>query len=285
LKSIMQYWRQAIAGIGNSFRQQAGSPPRQDALERELLALATEYQTLAGKLELVRADYGRRVMAAIQKIEALEQSRRQTESAGLADAARLAGLEQALAGVEAGRKAEHQQVTALEASLAETAQRLETRGNQLKFLQDSAREQLQALKTALAEASSRLETRVDELRHLQDSAQEQIVALETSLAETVNRFEAVDTVLGELQSARLEQAQQLEAFLGSITDQLEANSKRNEALEKRLDVEHRLQQNMFEDMQAQLRKQNARLRQILVAAVFVLLLVAAAGAILFRGVH
>jgi sensor domain CHASE-containing protein len=91
----------------------------------------------------------------------------------------------------------------------------------------------------------------------------------------------MDSALGELQSAKAEQAQQLEASLDSVTVQLEATGNQLEALEKRLDVEHRLQQNMFEDTQAQLRKQNERLRQIMVAAVFALLLAAAAGAILF----
>ena len=89
--------------------------------------------------------------------------------------------------------------------------------------------------------------------------------------------------LAELQSAKVEQAQQLETYLGSVTVQLEAGNRQLLALEKKLDVEHRLQQNMFEDTQAQLRKQDERLRQVMVAAVIVL--AAMAGAIFFWSAH
>ncbi|MDH3900008.1 MAG: hypothetical protein OEU51_03035, partial [Gammaproteobacteria bacterium] len=156
--TLEQYWRKVAVGINKAFRQQATPQPRLEELEREILAFTTENQTLAGNLERIRADSERRRSEELRKIETLEETQRQTETARIAEARRLAELERLLVEVEAWRQRKHEQVSALEASLAETTDRLEARDNQLKFLQDSAREQHQALKTALAEASSRLET-------------------------------------------------------------------------------------------------------------------------------
>jgi chromosome segregation ATPase len=107
------------------------------------------------------------------------------------------------------------------------------------------------------------------------------VALETSLAETSNRFETTDSKIRELQVRIVEQAQQLEASLSSTTVQLEATNNQVKALERKLKVEQLLQKNMLQDTQAQLRKHDERLNWAMVTAVFTLILVAVAGAILF----
>ncbi|MGB5541569.1 MAG: hypothetical protein WBO37_15910 [Gammaproteobacteria bacterium] len=284
MNNLRQYWRGAAASINKFLGLQPNPRQRQETLERELLALTSEYQALAGKLELMRAESERRALLTLQKVEGLEESRREAGTARMADAARLAELEQRLVATEQARETGHSQVMALEASLRETTHRLETRGNQLKFLQDSAREQLQVLKTALAEAASRLETRDDALEARQDAAHEQIDALGTSLARTVSRFESTDSAVEALRAAREEQARTLETYLASTTVQLEAASQQVMALEKKLDAEHRLQHKLFEDAQAQLHRQDKRLRHIMLVAVFALVLAAAAGAIIFRGV-
>jgi len=284
LVNLNKYWHLAIASLNKSIRHPAGSRRDRKELERDILALTTENQTLAGRLEEIRVDSGRRGLETSRKIDALEHMHRQTEAAGIAAVNKLAELEQLLVGTEDGRKLARQQLTALEASLAETARRLDTRDNQLKFLQDSAREQLQAFKTALVETSSRLETRDNELTRLQEAAHAQIAALETSLAEAVNRFETTDSELRDLRAAKVEQGQQLETYLASTTAMLEASNNQVRALEKKLEIEHRLQQNRFEDTQAQLRKQTRRLGWVMLAALLSLVLAAAAGALLIRGV-
>jgi chromosome segregation ATPase len=285
LGTLQQYWRKVAVSINKAFRKQAGPQPRLEELEREILAFTTENQTLAGKLERIRADSERRRSEELQKFDTLGQTQLQTETARIADARRLAELERLQVEVEAGRKREHAQVRALEASLSETTDRLEARDNQLKFLQDYARKQHQELKTALAEASSRLETRDNELKRLLDSAQEQIVALEASLSEISKRFETTDNAIGGLRAGLVQQLTRLAASLSSTTVQLEATNRQVKTLEKKIEIEHRLQQNMFEDTQAQLHKQGERLSRVIVTAVFTLVLVAIVGAILFWGVR
>lgn len=280
-----QYWHKAAAGINKALRPQADTRPRLQDLEREILALTTENHTLAGKLEQIRADIERRGSEELRQIKALEQALRETGSARIADSNRLTEQEQLLAEVIAGCKLEREQTRALEVTLAETIHRLETRNNQLKFLQDSAREQLQALRTSLAEASSRLETRDNELGLLQDSAHEQIVALEATLTETSSRFETTDKEINELRARFAEQIQQLETTLDSTTTRFEAMDNRFGALEKKLEIEHRLQENLFQDVQARLHNQDKRLKRVMLTAAFTLVLVAAVGAILFWGMR
>jgi len=165
-------------------------------------------------------------------------------------------------------------VSALEATLAETTSRLDTRSNQLKFLQDSARDQLQSFKTTLAEASSRLETRDDELRRLLDMAQERILALESAQTETSDRIENGQDELTGLQSLLAEQAQQLDAYRAAAAGQFEATGNRIVAQEKKLEFELRLRQNLFEDVQAQLRRQRVRLGWVMAIAGVALVLAA-----------
>jgi chromosome segregation ATPase len=281
LGTLEQYWRKLAAGINKTFRHEPPPvEPRLEELEREILTFSRENQTLAGKVEEIRVDSERRGSDELGKIEILEENQRQTETARIADARRLDELKRLHDEVAAGQKREHEQFTALEASLAETTSRLEARDNQLKFLQDSAREEHQALKTALAEASSRLETRDNELERLLDSAQEQIAALEASLAETAKRFETTDGKLAELRASLHQQLTRLGASLSSGNVQLEATNRHIRTLEKKLEVEYRLQQNLLEDMQAQLRRQDERLSRAMATAVFAIVLAIVAGAVL-----
>ena len=79
----------------------------------------------------------------------------------------------------------------------------------------------------------------------------------------------------------LEQAQRLGASLSSTTRQFDATNNQVKALDKKLELDRRLQQNIFEDAQAQLREQDARLNRTIVTGVFILVLVVVAVAILF----
>lgn len=278
--TLEQYWRKAAAGINKAFGLQAPPPHRLEELERNILNLTAENKTLSGRLERIRADSERHRSNEIRKIEALEQAHRESETARIADTDRLAELMQLLAGVDTGCRQERDQVKTLEASLGETLNRLETRNNQLKFLQDSAREQLDAFKTALAEASSRLETSDNELMHMQESAHERTVALEASLSRASDQLAVTDSEIRELRDRVAEQAQQHEASLASTTAQLDASNNWIEALEGTIQVEHSLQQNMVRDVMARLQKQDQRLHRIIMIAVLTLMLVAGAGAIL-----
>jgi chromosome segregation ATPase len=280
LGSFEQYLRKAAASITLGFRRQAEPRPFQE-LERELLTLTRETQILAGKLEQLRADSERHRTAELLKFETLEQAIRETGTARATDARRLSEMEQRLLEVQAERSREHERVKALEDFLTETTNRLDTRDNQLKFLQDSAREQLQSLKTALAEASSRLETRDNELAHRQDDAYEHNVAIESTLADTASRFETMDNEISVLRAQLLKQTEQLDASRASANTLFEATTNQVRALEKKLELEHDLQQNLFRDTKAQLRKQDDRFNRAMATAGILLVLAAVAAAIIF----
>jgi len=281
LGTLLQYWRKTAAGIINAVRQHDAPQPGLEELERELLALTTEYQTLAGRLERIRLDYEHRWSGESRKIEVLAQALRQTETARTDDAGRLLELTQRLARFESEDRLARDRVDSLETALAEATGRLESRNNQLKFLQDSAREQHRLLKTALAEAISRLETRDSELAQQLESAREQVAALEAALAETADHCAAADNGISELRTGIAAQARQHEDALSSAITRLEAMTNQAEALEARLEVEHRLRENMLQDTMTQLRWQDARLKRATAIAIFTLALVAVTGAVLF----
>ena len=107
------------------------------------------------------------------------------------------------------------------------------------------------------------------------------MALETSLAEASRRFETTDSEISALRAQLVKQTQQLEASRASANTLFEATTNQVRALEKKLEVEHTLQQNLFRDTEAQLRKQDERLNRAMAAAGFILVLAAVAGAIIF----
>ena len=106
------------------------------------------------------------------------------------------------------------------------------------------------------------------------------MALETSLSEASRRFETTDSEISALRADLLKQTQQLEASRASAKTLFEATTNQVRTLEKKLEVEHTLQQNLFRDTEAQLRKQDVRLNRI-TAAGFILVLAAVAGAVIF----
>jgi methylthioribose-1-phosphate isomerase len=83
-----------------------------------------------------------------------------------------------------------------------------------------------------------------------------------------------------LRAELLKQTQQLEASRASANTLFEATTNQVRTLEKKLEVEHTLQQNLFRNTEAQLRKQHERLNRI-TAAGFILVLAAVAGAVIF----
>lgn len=280
MDTLEQVWRKAAAGINRAFGLYGNTRPHLEALERELLSLAQAQHTLAAQLEQTRADFKRHGTGVSRKIDTLEQAHKQAETARVADKNRLSELEKLLVGFEAQYKLPHHQIKALEASLGETKGGLETRCSQLKFLQDALSDRLQTLKTMLAEASSRLETSDNDLRHLQNTAQEQIAALENALAETATRFESTDRSVRELRERTIEQARQLNASLSATTARLEATDNHVESLERLLSSERTLQQNIFQDTQQQMTRQEERMSRLMISGVLILVLVAAVGAIL-----
>jgi chromosome segregation ATPase len=271
---IEQYWRRATASIFNAFGQQSVPQPRMEELEREILTLSKEIHGLTGSLERFRTDCERQRSEILHKFQTLEHAQTQEQTARTADASQLEELNQRLVELETERG----RLTEIETSLAETTNHLETRHNQLKFLQDSARGQIETFKTALAEATSRLETRDNELERLLDPANERLAAFETSLADTVIRFQTTADEIRELREGIADLARQSETSQTSATTLLETTNNRVEALEKQIAADHRLLQNMYQDMQARLQRQDKRLVGIFLVAV--LALVAVTGIIL-----
>jgi len=228
--------------------------------------LGAEQQALAGKLELLRAEVEQRVAGVDRDLETLAQGQRQAATDRDEVDARLAVLEQQLAAAESGRDMERARVVALEASLAELSQRLETRCNQLKFLQDSEREQLQALKSALAEATSRLETSDEGLRKLLDAANDRTAHLETVQEDVAGHLNALAHGLGQLRTTNTENALKFESERAATVLQLEATGKLVRALEQRIELEHDAQQALHGEMLARWRGHDALLRQVRITA-------------------
>jgi chromosome segregation ATPase len=272
LSTFGNYLRKARADLKKAFPRASSSDLRVQQFERDLLSLTVENQTLAAKLEQLTAELERERSESLHRSEFLEHAQRDTEAARATDAGSMRKLEQSLATAEAQRAQEHEQIVALKTLLDETRTRMETRDNQLKFLQDSAHERLERLKTSLAETASRLETRDNELRRLLETTRERIVAIENALEETGRRFETLEGGTGELRSRLGEQTRQLDAGLSSTNTLFESMNNQIQTLQKKLDIEHKLQQNLFQDTQMQLRRQHSRFNRTLAAAGLVLAL-------------
>jgi hypothetical protein len=67
-----------------------------------------------------------------------------------------------------------------------------------------------------------------------------------------------------------------------VSTRLEAANNRIEALEKQLETNQRLQQNRYQDLQAQLHRLGGRLKRTILVAALTLVLVAVAAVILLR---
>jgi chromosome segregation ATPase len=273
LGTLKQYWKKVNASLVSPFKPQAPTNLSLAELKREILSVARDNQTLAADLGRVRADSERSGSEEASKIRALEQACQRLESAGNAAGSRLTELEQRFAEIESEGTATRDRVAALQTSLDETADRLETRNNQIKFLQDSAREQLAALKTAIAETASRLETRDSRLEDLQDAAQDQIVALQTALSEISVRQNTMDGRLEHLQDSNAELVKQYENSLSHSISQLEATHEQLRALENKMELDHRLCKDMLQETQARLERHRHWALWVALATVLVVVVV------------
>jgi chromosome segregation ATPase len=285
LGSLAQYWHKTTASINKVFRQQTPNQPSLNDVEREILDLKIEHQTLAGKLDRIHTDCERSSTNELRRIAVIEQTYQETEAARIAGTKKLVELQNHLGEVQALRKLDHDQIKVIKASLTETTSRFEARANQLKFIQDSANEQLRAFKTSLAEASSRLETRDNDLRQQQDSAQEQIVALEAAVDEISGRFKTKGDEIREIRVTIAQQIERLEAFYSSLSAMLENTHDQTKVLENKLDTALQLQENRFQDTQSRLYNQDKRLDRTLVMTLSTLAIVVITGAILFWGIY
>jgi chromosome segregation ATPase len=280
LDSFGQFWRRAMAGIKTTFGREPDLSSQLAQLEQQLLALASDTQTLDGKQERIRAEVARHRSELQRRIDGLDQTCGENNIFQTKDDTRLSDYEQRLAMLETGCSQERETVAALEVSVAETTQRLETRNQQIKFLQDSAREQLQAYKTELAEASSRLETLNNETNHRLDEEHQLVISLESSLAEIIGRMDHVDWEITVLHKDVAEQRLRIESFLDSATAQLEVADNRATLLEKQVQTDIELKEKQIQQLKLQLKQQETRLVRTVFAVAVVLLLLLVTMAIL-----
>jgi hypothetical protein len=82
----------------------------------------------------------------------------------------------------------------------------------------------------------------------------------------------------------VEQATLLDTRSSSTASQLEARDNQFRALEKNLEIEHKLTVSMFEEMRTQLQQQRRQSNRIRLAAAVAFALVAVAAALLIRDV-
>ncbi len=267
-----QYWRRAMAGINSAFSRDPGLRSRLVQLEQQILTLASDMRALDGKQESIRAEEARHRSELLRRIDSLDQACRENDIVRIGDATRLSDCEQQIARLVTGCSQDRETVAALEASLSETTHRLETRNQQIKFLQDSAREQLEAFKIELAEASSRLETRDNETNKRLDEEHQLFVSLENSMTGVLGRIDAGAREITALQEDVAEQRLQIESFLDSATAQLEVANNRATILEKRVQTEIELKEQQVRELRLQLRQQQTRLVRTIFAVSAILLL-------------
>ena len=108
------------------------------------------------------------------------------------------------------------------------------------------------------------------------------MTLENSLVGISGHFDTLEDEISALRSRQDEQTRQFEAVLSSTNALFEAMNNQIQALEKKLELEHKLQQNQFQDAQLRLRRQDARLNRAMAGAGIVLLLLGAAIILVFR---
>ena len=272
LDTFGQYWRQAMAGINRRFGRDPGLRAQLLQLEQQLLSLSSDTQTRDGKLERIRSEEALHRSELLRRIDGLDQICKESNISRAQDEIRLSEYEQRIAGLESGCNQDREAVAALKESVSETTHRLETRNQQIKFLQESAREQLQAFKTELAETSSRLETRDYETNRRLDEEHQLLVSLQTSLAETLERIDATAREIAALQQDAAERRLQTESFLDSATAQLEVANNRATLLEQRVQTDVELKEKQLQQLQLQLQQQEKRLSRAIYAVAVVLLL-------------
>jgi len=269
-----QYWHRATAGITRSFSRDPGLRSQLAQLERQILALVSDIHTLDGKQERIRAEVARNGSELLRRIDGLDQARRENDISRTKEDTRRSECEQRIAGLETGCSQDWETLAVLKASVSETTRRLETRNQQIKFLQDSARDQLQAFRTQLADTSSRLETRDNETNRRLDEEHQLLVSLESSLAETLGQVDAAELEITSLHQDVAGQRLQIESFLDGATAQLEVANNRATILEKHMQADAELKEKQLLQLKLQLKHQQTQLlRAILAVAIVLVLLV------------
>jgi len=272
LDSLGQYWRRAVAGVSKSLGRNEGLRPHLAQLEQQILTLTGETQTLDGKLEHNRAEEARQRAELLRRIDHLDQVCQENNISRATDATRLSECVQRIDGMETGISQGRETVAVLETSVQETTRRLETRNQQIKFLQDSAREQLQAFKTELAETRSRLETRDNETNRRLDEEHALFQSLETSLADAFGRVEATGRDISSIQQKIMDQRLKIEGFLDSATAQLEVANNHAALLEKRVQTDGELRETQIEQLKLEIQRLESRLARAIYAGGAILLL-------------
>jgi chromosome segregation ATPase len=265
-----------MARLNTSLGRDPGLHAKLAQLEQQLLTLGRDMQTLDSRQEGLRTEAARTRSELQRRLDSLEQASSESGTARERDASRLSACEQRISGLASDGKQDREAVAALEQSVAETTHRLETRNQQIKFLQDSAREQLGEFRKELAGAYSRLESRDEATNRRLDEHNQQVMALENSLQEVLGRIGSASEDIGALQQELANQRLHIEQFLDSATAQLEVANNRATLLEKRMLTDAELREHQLQQLDLQLRQQKTQLVRIMVALAVVALLATAA---------
>jgi chromosome segregation ATPase len=261
-----------MARLNKSFGRDPGLHSKLAQLEQQILTLGRDIQALDGRQEGLRAEGARTRSELQRRLDSLAQASSESENARERDVSRLSACEQRISGLASDGKLDRETVAALEQTVAETTHRLETRNQQIKFLQDSAREQLGEFRKELAGAYSRLETRDEATNRRLDEQNQQVMALGNSLQEVHGRIDTASEDIGTLQQELAEQRLHIEQFLDSATAQLEVANNRATLLEKRMLTDAELKENQLQQLARQLRQQKLQLVRTVVAVAVVALL-------------
>ena len=264
------YWSRVIAGINRISGGEPGLRSQLVQLEQQILSLSSNLQALNAKQEHNRAEEGRIRSELLRRIDCLDHDCSENDISSAKNSARFSECEQRITELETGCNKERDTILALKAYVTETADRLEIRNKQIKFLQDSARDQLKSFRTALAESSSRLELRDNETNHRLDQDHQSLLLLEGSLEEALGRIVATDQDITALHQEIEEQRLRIETFLDSAIAQLEVAGNRAVLLEKRLQTEFELKDKTLQQLKFQLQQQKIQLIMIIAAVAAVL---------------
>ncbi len=231
------------------------SPPSPSPLELErgITAVTSENQILAAELQRFSAESEQARTEENRKIAILEVARQEAITARIGEAKQLTDLERRIVELETERNQAVRLVKALEASLNDASNRLDTMDNQVRRLQARTDEQAREFEASLFLTNTRQNTTEGELKALRDMSQLQVKAFESSLADTSTRLDTTDSEV--------------------------------RILEKKLDLEHRLYVHTVQEVQSQVRNQDHRLNWTMMAAVFAMLLGTVAGGILIWDVQ
>lgn len=199
MRSLKQYWQQAVASIRKALRPHPQLTSRPDELEHKLSAVSSENQILSAELSRVRADSEQARSEENRKIAALEKFREKTEAVRNLDLTKLAELERLSDVLGKSLTTETQRTSELESRIVE-----------LETALDQAREQNKTLVSSLAATTTKLETTTNQIRDLQVLSVEQAKAVKASLAQVTARCDSMEEYTRS-QGEKLENEQRLYA--------------------------------------------------------------------------